>query len=49
MPGAKAKGFLAYRAITSVPIMAANAVAVNTLPPGISGKALKMLGFTAKI
>ena len=49
MPGARAKGFLAYRPITSVPMMAASAVAVNTAPLGMPGRALKIPGFTARI
>jgi hypothetical protein len=48
MPGARAKGFFAYRAITSVPMRAARAVAVKTAPLGMSS-ALKMLGLTARM
>ena len=49
IPGARAKGFLAYRAITRVPMMAARAVAVKTLPAGMPGRALKMPGLTARM
>ena len=49
MPGARANGFLANRAITSVPMMAARAVAVKTAPPGMPSRTLKIAGFTARI
>ena len=49
MPGASAKGFFAQKAITSVAMMAARAVAVKTLPAGIPGRALKMFGLTARM
>ena len=49
IPGASAKGFLARKAITRVPMRAASAVAVKTEPRGIPSSALKMFGLTARM
>ena len=51
MPGASPKGFLAYIAIISVPIMAARAVEVNTafVTMPLEARTEKMLGLTARM
>ena len=48
MPGAKANGILAHKAMTRVPMIAANAVVVNSAPLSIP-VADRMAGLTAKI
>ena len=49
IPGAKPKGNLPHTAITTQPTIAANAVAVNTAPPGIPSSWLNISGLTARI
>ena len=48
MPGARAKGSLAYRAMTRVAMAEARAVAVNTAPASMPA-APRMPGFTARM
>ena len=49
IPGARPNGNLAHSDITSVPVMEASAVAVNTAPAGMPSSRLNILGFTARM
>jgi hypothetical protein len=49
MPGAKPKGSFAQKAITTVPIIAAKAVAVKAAPADMPSKIPNMAGLTARI